>query len=266
MDSTARGIRAVTDHSRREDTQEGRRSSSADRAAGSDASAAETRHGVRNRARAGDMVPPSDRTQLGARRTAETSPEIAAPPNHTQLGRRGAGELHPQSGGSASASPTADDGVARFGPGVPHGAATPTWTPAGAPRRRTRRRGALGSLLTAIVVAAALWFLLPSGESLRVQALRVAPAAEPGRACDVTVDVVGTVATNGRPGTITYQWQRNDGQTSAVLSQTVPEGTSVAEVHLMWTLSGTGTYPAQATLRVLAPDASEAVGGFTYRC
>jgi len=262
MDSTSRGVREVTDDNPRQGTQRSRRSSSAARAPGSDAPSDATRVGRRAPSRDGDMVPSSDRTQLGVRRAVAAPPE----PHRTQHGRRAGVEEHPHEAGDSA--PTTDDEVVRFGPGVPQVAApvAPTWGPSAPRRRRARWRGVLGTLLTAALVAAVLWFLLPGGEPLRVAAAGVAPTVEPGRACDVTVDVVGTVTTNGRPGTITYQWERSDGQTSAVLSQTVPEGTSVVEVHLMWTLSGTGTYPAQATLRVLTPDASEAVGGFTYRC
>lgn len=124
----------------------------------------------------------------------------------------------------------------------------------------------MSALLTAAIIAAAIWFLVPGADPLRVHVIGVAPSADPGTACDVTVDVVGTIATNGRGGTLTYQWIRSDGQTSAVLSHSVPDGALVTDVHLMWTLSGSGTYPARATLRVLDPDRSEAVGGFTYRC
>ena len=82
----------------------------------------------------------------------------------------------------------------------------------------------------------------------------------------MTVDVVGTVTTDGRAGTFTYQWLRSDGQVSAELTGSVADGVTSTQVHLMWTFSGPGTYPASATLRVLRPDPVEAVGHLTYSC
>jgi hypothetical protein len=46
----------------------------------------------------------------------------------------------------------------------------------------------------------------------------------------------------------------------------VPSGRSQVAVHLYWSFSGHGTYPATATLRVLTPTATEALGRFTYQC
>src|SRR5690606_33839230 len=93
---------------------------------------------------------------------------------------------------------------------------------------------------------------------LAVTAATVAPAEPPGDQCDVTVDVVGTVQTNGRPGTITYQWIRSDGETSGVLDQTVAAGAASVQVHLFWSFSGRGRYDATATLQILAPSPMEA--------
>lgn len=140
----------------------------------------------------------------------------------------------------------------------------PAWqAPPG--RRRPRRGGLLAALLT-VAVAIAVAYLLSRPDPLRVTGASVAPAVDPGGSCDVTVDVVGTVTTDGRPGALTYQWLRSDGQASQELSQSVADGATSTQVHLMWTFSGSGTYPATATLRVLRPDRLDAVGHFTYSC
>jgi tRNA A-37 threonylcarbamoyl transferase component Bud32 len=183
-----------------------------------------------------------------------------------------AGDRRPPPPVAPARPPAGADGVTvRFGPGVATTSPTPPRPPGRtrtrAPRRRARRSlgGVLGTVL--VIVAAVLFYLLQrQPDELAVLDAAVAPAAEPGPACDVTVDVVGEVRTNGRAGTITYQWFRSDGESTAMLTQTVPEGTSTSDVHLLWTLSGTGRYAATATLRVLAPNPVEAAGGFTYDC
>ncbi len=78
--------------------------------------------------------------------------------------------------------------------------------------------------------------------------------------------MVGTVQTNGKAGTFTYQWVRSDGQTSAVLDQSVTSGVASTQVHLYWSFSGQGTLDVSATLKVLAPTPLEATGEFTYAC
>lgn len=118
----------------------------------------------------------------------------------------------------------------------------------------------------AIVAAAAGLFWWQRGGPLSVLAVNVTPAQAPGHNCDVTVDVVGTIRTDGRGGIVTYQWQRNDGQTSAVLHEVVAPARHDAVVHLHWTLAGEGTFQATATLSVLAPDALTASSEFTYDC
>jgi serine/threonine-protein kinase len=176
----------------------------------------------------------------------------------------------------------ADTVTVRFGPGIADSGATTVPSERGesrvatqpreragrsTSRRRGGRRHLLGGLVTALVVAAALLYLYQTRAApLTVVEARVAPAAEPGQACDVTVDVVGTVRTNGNPGTITYEWTRSDGETAGPLTETVADGTDGIDVHLLWTLSGSGRYLATATLRVLEPNPVQAEGSFTYDC
>jgi len=158
----------------------------------------------------------------------------------------------------------------RFGPGV-GAVGGPATRPVARGRRRRPRRGRLRALASGLVtlilvgvVAAYLW--RQHENPLVVTAAVVAPAEDPGDRCDLTVDVVGTIQTNGRPGTVTYQWIRSDGETSAVLDQSVPAGRSSTQEHLFWSFSGQGRYDATATLKILAPTPLEATGQFAYAC
>lgn len=142
----------------------------------------------------------------------------------------------------------------------------PAW-PTPVPRRPLARRPRGGSAgAAAFAVIAVLVFLFAGRSPLHVTGASVAPAADPAGSCDTTVDVIGTVATNGRPGTLAYRWLRSDGETSTELTQPVAEGVTSTQVHLMWTFSGAGRYPASATIQVLRPDPVDAVGHFTYSC
>jgi hypothetical protein len=121
-------------------------------------------------------------------------------------------------------------------------------------------------VLTLLIVAGVVAFLLlRDGSSVVVQ--RVDVRAVPATAtCDTTVDVVGTLVTDGQAGSVRYQWVRSDGQTSEVLSQTIASGVTTTDVHLQWSVTGQGRLAATATLRVLDPAPVEGSGGFTYSC
>lgn len=227
---------------------------------------------------AGLAAPGHGTPTVAAPRSGPGTPGVAASPAAagpsaydapTQLGRDRAGGAaagpHPAAGQPRPAEPAGGREL-RFGPGVA-AARPPAWQSA-PPRRRGRRlRAVLGGLLTLAIVAAVGGYLWWQRQNpLAVTAATVAPAEPPGDQCDVTVDVVGTVQTNGRPGTITYQWIRSDGETSGVLDQTVAAGAASVQVHLFWSFSGQGRYDATATLQILAPSPMEASGGFTYDC
>jgi hypothetical protein len=95
----------------------------------------------------------------------------------------------------------------------------------------------------------------------------VAPASQPRPGhCDVTVNVVGTIVTNGRGGTVMYQWTRSDGTTSPVQTATIASGRLSEQVHLYWTIRGSGTVHARATLRVISPSVKAASTSFVYSC
>jgi eukaryotic-like serine/threonine-protein kinase len=160
----------------------------------------------------------------------------------------------------------------RFGPGLPGGAVpplVPDWTrPAPPPKRRSRRWvSVLSTFLTLAIIAAVgviLW--LRMHEVFKVTSVAVAPAAAPGNKCNVTVDVVGTIVTNGHGGQVTYQWIRNGNLTSPVSTAVVASGQTTAPLHLSWSFKGKGTYQATAQLRVLSPEVASATTTFTYSC
>ncbi|MEU1280776.1 hypothetical protein [Streptomyces sp. NPDC005805] len=170
--------------------------------------------------------------------------------------------------------------VLRFGPGVTASArpvagpatAAGVWhgTPAagtdtGAARRPGR--GLRRYLLAAGVLAAVLVFLTWQhfGPGVAVRSVEVrAPAAEPG--CDGTAEVVGTVRTNGRPGTLRYRWVRSDGSSSGLLRERVAREQEEVRLRLLWTFRGQGEHPARAELRIEAPDPRAASARFTYTC
>jgi hypothetical protein len=180
--------------------------------------------------------------------------------------------------------------VLRFGPGVTeldrtrrmgdttaarwHGLPTgpeagPDTGPGGAPEppRAVRRRGARRYLLAAVVLLAVLAFLAWQRYGTSVAVREVAVHTEvAATSCDGTVDVVGVVRTDGRPGTVTYRWIRSDGTTSDLLSEKVARGQEQARLHLLWTFRGQGEYRAEAELRITAPSRHTAATRFTYRC
>ncbi|WP_327377845.1 hypothetical protein OG393_30190 [Streptomyces sp. NBC_01216] len=146
-------------------------------------------------------------------------------------------------------------------PGADPGTAPPP------PRRpgvlRVLRRYALALVVLLAVLGYLGWQRFGPPLSLRETA--VTAPREP-LACDATADVVGVVRTNGRPGTITYRWDRSDGSTSGLLRERVARGQREATLHLLWTFHGRGTHQAAATLVITSPAGATATGRFVYRC
>lgn len=161
--------------------------------------------------------------------------------------------------------------VLRFGPGVT--AAMPAPFPLDAvtavvpaPRRRRLaglRRYALAAFVLAGVLAYLGWQRFGPGIEVQDVAVRTDPK---GPDCDAAADVVAVVATNGRPGILTYRWVRSDGTRSEQLTERVPRGQREARLHLLWTFKGTGSYPAKAELQLVSPGQRTAAVDFTYRC
>jgi hypothetical protein len=113
---------------------------------------------------------------------------------------------------------------------------------------------------------AGLWWWWQARRPIEATATQVVAAEEPEASCDLTVDFVGVVRTNGRPGIFRYEWERSDGERSQVLEQSARSGETSVQVHLYWSFRGEGRYPAEATLRVLTPEPSTASGSYTYVC
>ncbi len=157
----------------------------------------------------------------------------------------------------------------RFGPGVPAQVAE-VWRGGARPRRPLSRRVAGGALTVAIALLAALvvwWLLRGGGPAVRVTGVSVrAPATV--QHCDSTVPIVGTIRTNGGHGDVSYRWRRSDGQVSGVFTETLQKGRHSVRVPLRWTIKGTGTLHAVATLEIVAPATAvgRASASFDYSC
>jgi tRNA A-37 threonylcarbamoyl transferase component Bud32 len=140
--------------------------------------------------------------------------------------------------------------------------------PTARPRPRRRRwAGVLSSLLTfAIVAGIAAYVWNKTHQSLKVTAATVSVANTDKIGCNSTVDVVGTIFTNGNGGPITYQWTK-DGVNQPVSTVTAGSGQHQVRVDLHWLLKGKGTHQAVAILQVFTPNVvSQQSATFTYQC
>ncbi|MFD7321579.1 hypothetical protein ACFV9D_10930 [Streptomyces sp. NPDC059875] len=174
--------------------------------------------------------------------------------------------------------------VLRFGPGVTAavrrrsgGGGGPTteqiWhgtlpgrTTSGPPppaRRPGLGRYALAGVVLLAVLAFLAWQRL--GPTVSVHGVTVTAPRQP-LGCDGTADVVAVVDTDGRPGTVTYRWERSDGTTSGQLRETVARDQKQARLHLLWTFRGQGEHRATARLVIVSPTRHTAETRFVYRC
>ena len=144
----------------------------------------------------------------------------------------------------------------------------PDGWPAARPRRRRRRwTGVLSSLLTVAIVAGIAGYVWnKTHQTLKVTAATVS-VTNPGKiACNSTVDVVGTISTNGKGGPITYQWTK-DGQNLPTGTVTASSGQQQLRVELQWYLAGQGVHHATAIFQVFTPNVISAQSAsFTYTC
>ncbi|GIJ81190.1 hypothetical protein SAMN05443287_10418 [Micromonospora phaseoli] len=190
----------------------------------------------------------------------------------TEAGRTTAATAGAHTGGEALAAPTAGPGgELRFGPGVPVAPPpAPAWpTPAPPPRRRSAWRrlvSLLSTLLTLALLAAVglwIWQRLSPLEVVEVNAAVPRPA---GERCDVSIDVVATVRTNGRAGVIEYQWLRSGSAPGALLTERVGWGQRTVELTLRWSFSGVGSTTETATVNIVAPSPVQAATEVSYAC
>jgi hypothetical protein len=144
----------------------------------------------------------------------------------------------------------------------------PDGWPTARPRPRRRRlTGVLSSLLTfAIVAGIAAYVWNKTHQTLKVTAATVSVANPDKIACNSTVDVVGTIFTNGNGGPITYQWAK-DGENLPTGTVTATSGQQQLRVDLKWNLRGKGTHHAAAIFQVFTPNVISAQSAsFTYKC
>ncbi|MGC4789502.1 hypothetical protein ACLQ22_16915 [Micromonospora sp. DT178] len=173
-------------------------------------------------------------------------------------------------GGPTGAAGTAPGGEVRFGPGVP---ATPppapAWPAPAPPRRRPVWRtvtSVLSTLLTVALLAAVGLYLWQRISPLEVTGVTVAVPQPAGDRCDVTVDVVATVSTNGRAGEIRYQWLRTGSAAGTLLTERVGRGQRTVELTLRWAFSGVGTTTETATVNITSPAPAQAETPVSYDC
>ncbi|RCG27342.1 hypothetical protein DQ384_26950 [Sphaerisporangium album] len=219
--------------------------------------------------------------------TGETPPAGAFGPGHAAtIGAAGAAGAVAGLPGTAHAgtAPTAASGEMRFGPGVPSDTtAAQIWRAGqqqqltvaakdrlgGRPPRRRRRAGTLWTgVLFVLILALGLYLWTQRAAPLSVQAVDV--RAPKPKGCDVTVNVVGVLTTNGSSGQVSYQWWRSDRKEPIEQTDTIPSGSTTYELHFPWKVKGEGTQKYTARLRVLSPTGSgtplEDKASFTYKC
>jgi len=160
-------------------------------------------------------------------------------------------------------APRTSDGATRFGPGVPIGE-QPLPTRTG--KQSHWPRLVVNIVLTAAIVVGIVGYVVwRSGAPLHVKTVSVSVDRHFGVGCQLDADISGTVTTTGS-GTLTYQWQRNDGVVTGVLTTKVTDSSKPTIVHLRWIFSGPGNQHAGVTLLVLGPDKQQAATTFDYIC
>jgi hypothetical protein len=154
------------------------------------------------------------------------------------------------------------------GPGRRRANGGPAGWPTARPRRRRRRwTGVLSSLLTVVIVAGIVAYVwTKTHQTLKITAATVSVANPDKIGCNSTVDVVGTIFTNGKGGPITYQWTR-DGENLPTGTVTATSGQQQVRVDLRWNLRGKGIHHAAAIFQVFTPTVISAQSAsFTYTC
>jgi hypothetical protein len=199
----------------------------------------------------------------------------APPPVPEQAGTRLARRpgAAPPVRGDAAGPPRADD-ERRFGPGVAEGSPVPPAWRAAPARTPTRRRRSpwriassiLSTLLTLALLAAVGWYLWQRIYPIKVDSVSVSVPSPPGDACDVTIDVVAVVETNGNAGVIKYRWLRSGSEPGGVLTEKVARDQTTARLHLQWTFTGVGTARETATVDVIEPTPLQAQTAVEYNC
>ncbi|RLK25766.1 hypothetical protein DER29_3776 [Micromonospora sp. M71_S20] len=173
-------------------------------------------------------------------------------------------------GGPTGAAGAVPGGEVRFGPGVPATPpSAPAWPAPAPPRRRPVWRtvtSVLSTLLTVALLAVVGLYLWQRISPLEVTGVTVAVPQPAGDRCDVTVDVVATVSTNGRAGEIRYQWLRTGSAPGSLLTERVGRGQRTVELTLRWAFSGVGSTTETATVNITSPAPVQAETPVSYDC
>jgi hypothetical protein len=124
----------------------------------------------------------------------------------------------------------------------------------------------LSALLTLALLAAVGWYLWQRVFPIKVESVSVSVPSPPGAACDVTIDVVAEVATNGNAGVIEYRWLRSGSEPGGVLTEKIARGQRTARLNLQWVFTGRGSAKHTATIDILEPSPLQAQTPVTYNC
>jgi len=215
-----------------------------------------------------------DTAQYTVPQVDDQSTGFAPPPAPPGLPRRIPSQFTPP----VTASTGESRGQASQSASIRIGSGVPDVMPLDRSRSQKSSRGGwaritqvLSSVALVVLVGAVAWTIWQwwhsSQNNVRVTSIAVAPAQQLDGKCDVQYDIVGSIATNGKAGTISYVWVRSDGQNSGTLKQSVSSGEHSTKVHLYWKFTGQGSMSAKATLEILEPkQAGQASAEFPYSC
>jgi len=179
-----------------------------------------------------------------------TRPDYGQPPTQ-----------HPATSPAAQYPATQHPGTQEVG-----GPAWPDAVKARTRRRKPRWRGLVSTLITLAIVGGIGFYVWHRNQQqpLKVSSVAVALASQPAN-CAGTVNLVGTIVTNGKGGPVTYQWTEN-GSVQKAATVTDATGTDSVQVTLRWVFHGKGTQQAEAQLQVLTPTSAVGNTQFTYSC
>jgi len=164
-------------------------------------------------------------------------------------------------------TPGTDTAEIRFGAGVPAGGEE-TFVWPRPPRRRYPRALLAIFVATVALIGALLWLGLHHPEGIPTVSAASVSAAPQEVGCGATVDLVGTLTTDGVPGTVDYQWTRSDTPLAPPVEHLhLDAGQRTARVHLAFTVTGSGKAIGSVTLTVLSRATIPPVKGtFFYNC
>ncbi|MBA2893642.1 hypothetical protein [Nonomuraea soli] len=127
------------------------------------------------------------------------------------------------------------------------------------PRKKKRPvRTIVAAVLFAVIVGGAIlvWTmggkLVGSSTPIAVSKVDVIVPKKAQR-CTEPVKVQGKLSTNGKAGTVVYEWEQSDSGQRIRKTQAISEGATSWTVTLLWTIDGSGKGKLTATLRIISP-------------